>query len=59
VYANGEKAGAVKAKLDETTAAAEAKLAEWEEKAAELERNVKGTIYINPAPKMQASFLNS
>jgi ATP-binding cassette subfamily F protein 3 len=59
VYANGEKAGAVKAKLDETTAAAEAKLAEWEEKAAELEKNVKGTIYINPAPKMQASFLNS
>jgi ATP-binding cassette subfamily F protein 3 len=36
VYSNGEKARAVKAKLDETAAAAEAKLAEWEAKAAEL-----------------------
>ena len=42
VYSNGEKARAIKSELDRTTAAAEAKLAEWEEKAAELERAVKG-----------------
>jgi ATP-binding cassette subfamily F protein 3 len=38
VYSNGEKARAVKAKLDETTAAAEAALTAWEAKAAELRR---------------------
>jgi ATP-binding cassette subfamily F protein 3 len=37
VYSNGEKARAIKAKLDETAAAAEAKLAEWEAKAAEFD----------------------
>ncbi|MDR2617944.1 MAG: hypothetical protein LBC62_03640 [Treponema sp.] len=38
VYSNGEKARAIKAELDKTTAAAAAKLTEWEEKAAELEK---------------------
>jgi ATP-binding cassette subfamily F protein 3 len=38
VYSSGEKARQVKAKLDETAAAAEAKLAEWEAKAEELAR---------------------
>jgi ATP-binding cassette subfamily F protein 3 len=37
VYSNGEKARAIKIELDKTTAAAAAKLIEWEEKAAELE----------------------
>ncbi|MDR0637189.1 MAG: ABC-F family ATP-binding cassette domain-containing protein [Treponema sp.] len=37
VYSNGEKARAVKARLDETAARLEAKTAEWEAKIAELE----------------------
>ncbi|MCL2066870.1 MAG: ABC-F family ATP-binding cassette domain-containing protein [Treponema sp.] len=37
VYANGEKAKAVKIKLDECTAAIESKSREWEELAKELE----------------------
>ncbi|GHU60629.1 ABC transporter ATP-binding protein [Spirochaetia bacterium] len=38
VYSSGEKARAVKARLEEVTAALEGKGREWEEKAAELER---------------------
>jgi ATP-binding cassette subfamily F protein 3 len=41
VYSNGEKARAVKARLDGVTAELEGKGREWEEAAAELER-VKG-----------------
>jgi ATP-binding cassette subfamily F protein 3 len=37
VYSNGEKAKAVKLKLDETVSAIDSKTREWEEKAAELE----------------------
>ncbi|MDR2537200.1 MAG: ABC-F family ATP-binding cassette domain-containing protein [Treponema sp.] len=37
VYSSGEKARAVKARLDETAARLEAKTAEWEVKTAELE----------------------
>jgi ATP-binding cassette subfamily F protein 3 len=37
VYSNGEKAGAVKARLDETAARLEAETAEWEAKTIELE----------------------
>ena len=37
VYSSGEKARAVKARLDETTARLEAKMAEWETKNLELE----------------------
>jgi ATP-binding cassette subfamily F protein 3 len=42
VYSSGEKAKAVKFKLDKTAAAIDGKTREWEERAAELEK-AKGT----------------
>ncbi|MDR3172436.1 MAG: ABC-F family ATP-binding cassette domain-containing protein [Treponema sp.] len=50
IYRNGAQAKAVKLKLDETTAALEAKTQEWETKAAELElaRREQSLVYARP-----------